>query len=65
MQHPSLPRFAAQVLVGYLIFELYIALRPANLTQQISEWMESNRGRFAQFYAQRDRHLGDAPRDDE
>lgn len=61
MTEKSLTRVGAEILLGYLMFELYLALRPANLTEQISEWMETSRGRFARYYAERDRHLHDPP----
>ena len=37
--------------LGYLAWELYLALRPPDLTEQLREFLESPRGRFEQFYA--------------
>lgn len=55
-ERPSLPRELVGVIVGYALFELYLALRPPNLTDQITEWMETSRGRFASYLAERQRH---------
>lgn len=70
-----LSRFAAELVIGYVIgytlTELYTALRPVTLTDEIRNWMETNRGRFAQYLAQRDRDAlrerlaQPAPRDDD
>lgn len=54
-ERPSLPRELVGVIVGYALFELYLALRPPNLTEQITEWMETAHGRFASYLASRPR----------
>lgn len=54
------PRFglalAAALLAPIALSELWYAFRPDDLSEQINEWFDSTRGRFEQFYAERNRH---------
>lgn len=48
--------FVMVTALGYAVMELYIALRPADLTDQLTEWLDTAHGRFETFYAEWRQH---------
>lgn len=48
----------------YALMELYLALRPADLTDQIQDWFESAHGKFEAFLAAREREEAPSVGDD-
>ena len=60
----SLTGLVLGTLVTYALFELYIALRPADLTDQLRDFLDTAHGRFETFYVdwrQRDGRDDSAP----
>jgi hypothetical protein len=51
-------------LLSYALMELYQALRPPDLTDQIEEYLGTVRGKFEQFYAERQRRNSQGGSDD-
>lgn len=47
--------WAAAIVISYAIMELYLVLRPVDLSDQIGAWLETSRGRFETYYAERRR----------
>lgn len=37
---------------GYALMELYLALRPPDLTDRLHAWLDTTHGRFETFYAE-------------
>lgn len=62
MSSRELGGFLVATLVGYALFELYLALRPDDLTGEIRRFLDSAPGRFETYYAER-RRDGDRDRD--
>ena len=46
-------------ILGYVAWEVYLALRPPDLTEQLRSWLGTTHGRFEQFYAEWRQQHGD------
>lgn len=55
MNARSAAGFLLATLAGYALFELYLALRPDDLTEEIRRFLDSAPGRFESYYAERRR----------
>ena len=48
-------------ILGYAAWELYVALRPDDLTEQMRDFMETAHGKFESYYAERRKRDGSSP----
>lgn len=46
-----LGEFLFVTMLGYAVMELYLLLRPVDLTEQMEAFLDSAHGRFESFYA--------------